>query len=133
LETLRGIFCLVFIAISLYARRRQQLLRNDSVTAADETFAQIERELQRQPLRWPGKFQPRQPTQLRGSTDSSKAMKKSILCLGASIGVGLAVVSCRNPNEVSYETPTSAAATGSSGSQVKAKPSAFGPETTPGR
>jgi len=60
-------------------------------------------------------------------------MKKSILCLGASIGVGLAVVSCRNPNEVFYETPTSAAATGSSESQVKAKPSAFGPETTPGR
>jgi len=79
------------------------------------------------------KFQPRQPTQFRGSTDSSKAMKKSILCLGAFIGVGLAAVSCRSPSEVFYETPTSAAATGSGGSQVKAKPSAFAPENNPGR
>ena len=49
-------FCLVFIVISLYARWRQRLIGNDSVTAADETFAQIERELWRQPLCWPGKI-----------------------------------------------------------------------------
>jgi hypothetical protein len=78
-------------------------------------------------------FQPKPPTQLRASTDSSKAMKKFILYFGVLIGVGLAAVSCRNPREVSYETPTSAAATGSSGSQVKAKPSAFSPENNPGR
>jgi hypothetical protein len=77
------------------------------------------------------KFQPRQPIQL-GRADSSKQMKKSILILGAFIGIGLAAVSCRGPNEVSYETSTSAA-TGSGGSAVKAKPSAFGPENNPGR
>jgi hypothetical protein len=60
-------------------------------------------------------------------------MKKSILILGAFIGIGLAAVSCRGPNEVSYETSTSAAATGSGRSEVKAKPSAFGPENNPGR
>jgi hypothetical protein len=60
-------------------------------------------------------------------------MKKSILILGAAIGVGLAAGSCRNRSEVSYETSTSAAATGSGGSEVKAKPSAFGPENNPGR
>ena len=60
-------------------------------------------------------------------------MKKSILVLGAFIGISLAAVSCQSPREVFYETPTSAAPTGSSGSQVKAKPSAFGPENNPGR
>jgi hypothetical protein len=60
-------------------------------------------------------------------------MKKSILILGAAIGIGLAAVSCRGPNEVFYETPTSAAATGSGGSEVKAKPSAFSSENSPGR
>jgi len=60
-------------------------------------------------------------------------MKKSILVLGASIGIALAAVSCRNPNEVFYEIPTSAAPAGSSGSQVKAKPSAFSSENNPGR
>ena len=49
-------FCLVFIVISLYARWRQRQIGNDSVTAADETFVQIEREWQRQPLCWPGKI-----------------------------------------------------------------------------
>src|SRR5262245_33775767 len=78
-------------------------------------------------------FQPKLRTQLRASTDSSKAMKKFILYFGALIGVGLATVSCRNPNEVFYETPTSAAATSSAGSQVKAKPSAFSSENNPGR
>jgi hypothetical protein len=60
-------------------------------------------------------------------------MRKFLLCLGAFIGVGLAAVSCRNPNEVSYEIPTSAAGTGSGGSAVKAKPSTFGSENNPGR
>jgi hypothetical protein len=60
-------------------------------------------------------------------------MKKSILILGACIGIGLAAVSCGKPNEVSYETSTSAAATGSGRSEVKAKPSAFGSENNPGR
>jgi hypothetical protein len=78
------------------------------------------------------KFQPRQPIQLRRA-DSSKQMKKSILILGASIGIGLAAVGCRNRSEVSYETSTSAAATGSGGSAVKAKPSAFSSESNPGR
>ncbi len=54
--------------------------------------------------------------------DSSKQMKKPILILGAFIGIGFAAVSCQNPNEVFYETPPSAPATSSSGSQVKAKP-----------
>jgi hypothetical protein len=74
-----------------------------------------------------------QPTQLQGRADSSKPMKKSILILGAFIGIGLAAVSCGSPREVSYETPASAAATGSGGSAVKAKPSAFGSENNPGR
>jgi hypothetical protein len=64
-------------------------------------------------------------------------MKKSVLLLGAGVGIGLAVVSCGNRSEVSYETATTAAAVGSSGSGVKAKPgaspSAFGPEGNPGR
>jgi len=60
-------------------------------------------------------------------------MKKSIYVLAAFIGIGLAAVSCQNPNEVSYETAPSAAATGSGGSQVKAKPSAFSSENNPGR
>jgi hypothetical protein len=60
-------------------------------------------------------------------------MKKSILILGASIGIGLAAVGCRNRSEVSYEIPASAAPTGSGGSQVKAKPSAFSSENNPGR
>ena len=68
-----------------------------------------------------------------GEDRFTKPMKKSILFLGAFIGIGLAAVSCRNPNEVSYETSPSAAATGSGGSQVKAKPSAFGSENNPGR
>ena len=114
-------FCLVFIVISLYARWRQRLIRNDSVTAADETFAQIERELQRQPLCWPGKISAKATNPIAGRADSSKAMKKSILILGASIGIGLAAVSCRNPNEVSYETSTSAAATGSGGSRSQSQ------------
>jgi hypothetical protein len=126
-------FCLVFIVISLYAEWRQRLIRNDSVTTADETFGQTERELQRQPLCWPGKISARATNPIAGRADSSREMKKSILYLGAFIGVGLAAVSCQNPNEVSYETGTSAAATGSGGNQVKAKPSAFGPENTPGR
>jgi hypothetical protein len=78
-------------------------------------------------------FQPKPPTQLRASTDSSRAMKKFILYFGALVGVGLAAVSCRSPNEISYETPTSAAATSSGGSQVKAKPSAFSSQNNPGR
>ena len=109
--------------------------RNDSVTAADETFAQIERELQRQPLRWPGKnfSQGNQPN-CGGAPIHHKPMRKihpHVLVLLSALA--LPSVSCRNPNEVSYETSTSAAATGSGGSQVKAKPSAFGPETTPAR
>jgi len=64
---------------------------------------------------------------------ASKSMKKSILILGAFIGIGLVAVSCQNPNEVFYETPSSAPATGPGGSQLKAKPSAFGPENNPGR
>jgi len=126
-------FCLVFVVISLYARRRQRLMRNDSVTTADETFGQIERELREKPLCWPEKIQSGRPTQIAGTADLSKAMKKSVLILGAFIGIGFAAVSCRNPNEVSYEIPASAAPTGSGGSQVKAKPSAFSSENSPGR
>src|SRR4030095_15827002 len=94
-------FCLVFVIISLYARWRQRLIRNNSVTTADETFAQIERELQRHPLCWPGKISARTTNPIARRAHSP--MKKSILVLGASIGIGLAAVSCRNPNEVSYE------------------------------
>ena len=125
-------FCLVFVVISLYARWRQTLNRNDSVTAADETFAQIEMELQRRPRCWPGKISAKATNPMRRA-DSSKQMKKPILILGAFIGIGFAAVSCQNPNEVFYETPPSAPATSSSGSQLKAKPSAFGPENNPGR
>jgi hypothetical protein len=69
---------------------------------------------------------------------SSKEMKRSILLLGAAIGIGLVAVSCgRNRTEVSYEIPSRAAATGSAGAGVKAKPgvspSAFGPENDAGR
>jgi len=60
-------------------------------------------------------------------------VKKSVLVLGAVIGICLAAVSCRNRSEVSYEIPAPAAATGSGGSQVKAKPSAFSSENNPGR
>ena len=91
-------FCLVFVVISLYARWRQRLIRNDSVTAADETFAQIERELQRQPLCWPGKISAEATNPIAGEGRFIKPMKKSILVLGAFIGIGLAAVSCRNPS-----------------------------------
>ena len=110
-------FCLVFIVISLYARWRQRLFRNDSVTAADETFAQIERELQRQPLCWPGKISAKATNPIAGERRFIKSDEKIHPLLGASIGIGLAAVSCGSPKEVSYETPTSAAATGSGGSQ----------------
>jgi hypothetical protein len=76
------------------------------------------------------KFEP-ETHPIAGNADSP--IIKSILVLGASIGIGLAAVSCQSPREVFYETPTSAAPTGSGGSQVKAKPSAFGPESSPGR
>jgi hypothetical protein len=80
---------------------------------------------------------PRQPTNCGAAPIHQEEMKKSILFLGAAIGIGLAAVSCQNPNEVSYETATTGAAVGSSGSGVKAKPgatpSALGPEGNPGR
>jgi hypothetical protein len=84
----------------------------------------------------PMRIWPRQPTNCGGAPIHQEEMKKSILLLGAGIGIGLAAVSC-NRSEVSYETATTAAAVGSSGSGVKAKPgaspSAFGPEDNPGR
>jgi F0F1-type ATP synthase membrane subunit c/vacuolar-type H+-ATPase subunit K len=74
----------------------------------------------------------RQPTNCGGAPIHQEEMKKSILLLGAGIGIGLAAVSCGNQSEVSYETAPTAGAVGSSGSGVKAKPgaspSAFGPE-----
>jgi hypothetical protein len=80
---------------------------------------------------------PKQPTNCGGAPIHQEEMKKSILLLGAGIGIGLAVVSCGNRSEVSYEIPTTAAAVGSDGSGVKAKPGAspstFGPEGNPGR
>ena len=133
LETLRGILPCIYRnfpvcevatttdTVTILLRPRMKLLHRSKGNCRGNRFAGRE------------KFQPRQPTQLRGRADSSKPMKKSILILGAFIGIGLAAVSCRNPNEVSYETSTSAAATGSGGSQVKAKPSAFGSENNPGR
>ena len=70
-------------------------------------------------------------------SDTSNEMKKSILLLAAFIGICLAAVSCRNRNEVSYEIPSAASATGSGGNGVKAKPgttpSVFGPGENPGR
>ena len=108
------------------------MISNDSVTAADETFAQIERKLHRQPLCRPAKISAKATNPI-GEDRFIKQMKKSIFILGAFVGMGLAAVSCRGPNEVSYETSTSAAATGSGGSEVKAKPSAFSSENNPGR
>ena len=69
-------FCLVFIIISLYARWRQQLIGNDSVTAADETFAQIERELCRQPLCWPGKISTKATNPIAGESRFIKSDEK---------------------------------------------------------
>ncbi len=71
-------FCLVFVVISLYARWQQRLIRNDSVTAADETFAQIERELQRQPLCWRGKISAKATNPI-AEGPIHQTMKKSIL------------------------------------------------------
>ena len=105
LETLRGIFALYLSQfpcmrggdndcyVTILLRPRMKLLHRSKGNCRGNRFAGRE------------KFQPRQPTQLRGSTDSSKAMKKSILFLGVSIGVGLAVVSCRNPNESFLRDP----------------------------
>jgi hypothetical protein len=93
----------------------------------------MKRELQRQPFCWPGKISAKASNPIGGGAGGSKSMKKSILILGAFVGIGLVAVSCQNPNEVFYETPSSAPATGSGGSQLKAKPSAFGPENNPGR
>jgi hypothetical protein len=69
---------------------------------------------------------------------SSKAMKQSILLLGAAIGIGLVAVSCGgNKTEVSYEIAPSAATGGAGGAGVKPKPSAspsaFSPRIDAGR
>jgi hypothetical protein len=69
-------FCLVFIIISLYARWRQRLKSNDSVTTADETFAQIERKLQRQPLCWPGKISAKAANPISGEHRFIKSDEK---------------------------------------------------------
>jgi hypothetical protein len=98
----------------------------------------FERGLQRRPFWWPEEnlSQGSQPN-CGAAPIHQREMKKSILLLGAGIGIGLAAVSCGNRGEVSYETATTAAAAGSGGGGVKAKPSAtpsvFGPEGNPGR